>query len=73
MDNLDLVGRGEFDKAIESHKQEIRLIQVMFTDFVCSDLWIRQKGINLNHDFYVVVGKQKMRIAYTGHQYNIFI
>jgi len=27
MDNLDLVGRGEFDKAIESHKQEIRLIQ----------------------------------------------
>ena len=31
MDNLDFVEKGLIDKAIESHKQEIRLIQVVFT------------------------------------------
>ena len=37
--------------------------------------WIRQKGIDLNHDFYIVFGKQRRRTenAYTGHQHNIFI
>ena len=35
---------------------------------------IRQKDIDLNHDFYVIVGKQcRTENAYTGHQYNIFI
>ena len=35
---------------------------------------IRQKGIDLNHDFYVHVGKQsRTENEYTGHQYNIFI
>ena len=33
-----------------------------------------QKGIDLNHDFYVVVGKQyRTENAYTSHQHNIFI
>ena len=35
---------------------------------------MRQKGIDLNHDFSVVVGKQcRTENAYTGHQHNIFI
>ena len=35
---------------------------------------IEQKGMNLNHDFYVVVGKlYRKENAQTGHQYNIFI
>ena len=33
---------------------------------------IRQKGIDLNHDFYIVVGKQCCtKNAYMGHQYII--
>ena len=33
-----------------------------------------QKGNTLDHDFYVVVGKQcRVENAYAGHQYNIFI
>ena len=33
---------------------------------------IFQKGIDLNHDFYVVVGKQyRTENVYTGHQHNI--
>ena len=33
---------------------------------------MRQKGIDLNHDFYVVVSKQcRTENAYTGHQHNI--
>ena len=32
------------------------------------------KGMTLDHDFYVVVGKQwRTENAYTGHQHNIFI
>ena len=35
---------------------------------------MRQKGIDFNHDFYVVVGKQcRTENAYTGHKYKIFI
>ena len=35
---------------------------------------IEQKGMHLNHDFYVVVSKQcRTENAYTGHQYKIFI
>ena len=35
---------------------------------------IHQKGMHLNHDFYIIVGKQsRTENAYTGHQYNIFI
>ena len=34
----------------------------------------QQKGMDLNHDFYVVVDKQcRTENAYTGHRYNIFI
>ena len=33
---------------------------------------MEQKGMHLNHDFYVVVGIQcRTENAYTGHQYNI--
>ena len=33
-----------------------------------------QKGTTLDHDFYVVVGKQcRTESAYAGHQHNIFI
>ena len=33
---------------------------------------IEQKGMHLNNDFYVVVGKQcRTENKYTGHQYNI--
>ena len=36
--------------------------------------WIHQKGIDLNHDFYIVFGKQyRTENAYTGQQHNIFI
>ena len=32
-----------------------------------------EKIMHLNHDFYVVIGKQcRTENAYTGHQYNIF-
>ena len=35
---------------------------------------MNQKGNTLDHDFYVVVGKQyRTENAYTGHQHNIFI
>ena len=35
---------------------------------------MRQKGIDLNHDFYVVFGKQcRTENEYSGHQHNIFI
>ena len=35
---------------------------------------MRQKGIDLNHNFYVVVGKQcRTENVHTGHQYNTFI
>ena len=35
---------------------------------------MNQKGNTLDHDFYVVVGKQCCtENAYTGHQHNIFI
>ena len=35
---------------------------------------MRQKGIDLNQDFYVVVGKQwRTENAYTGELYDIFI
>ena len=35
---------------------------------------IHQKGMDLNQDFDVVVGKQcRTENAYMGHQYNIFI
>ena len=35
---------------------------------------MRQKGIDLNHGFYIVVGKQcRTENAYTGHQHNVFI
>ena len=35
---------------------------------------IHKKGMHLNHNFYVVVGKQCCtENAYMGHQYNIFI
>ena len=33
---------------------------------------MRQKGIDFNHDFYAVIGKQcRTENAYTGHQHNI--
>ena len=35
---------------------------------------MEQKGMTLDHDFYVVVGKQcRTDNAYAGHQHNIFI
>ena len=35
---------------------------------------ISQKGIDLNHDFHVVVCKQyRTENVYTGHQHNIFV
>ena len=42
-------------------------------DSIISEM-IEQKGMHLNHEFYVVVGKQcRTENALTGHQYNIFI
>ena len=41
---------------------------------IVPEKWIEQKGMPLNHDFYVVVGKQcRTENAQTGHQHNIFI
>ena len=35
---------------------------------------IHQKGIDLNHDFYAVVGKEcRTENVYTGHLHNILI
>ena len=36
--------------------------------------WMDRKGTTFDHDFYVVVGKQRRKEnAYAGHQHNIFI
>ena len=50
------------------------MFDLLAPQFFCA-LWrMRQKGIDLNHDFYVVVEKQcRTENAYTGHQHNIFI
>ena len=38
------------------------------------NIYMCQKGTILDHDFYVVVGKQcRIENAYAGHQHNIFI
>ena len=39
-----------------------------------SSVWMEQKGMTFEHDFYVVVGKQcRTENVYAGHQHNIFI
>ena len=43
---------------------------IILSDCECSK--IAQKGMDLNHNFYVVVGKQcRTENGKTGHQYNI--
>ena len=45
----------------------------MDSDHLDTDSLMNQKGNTLDHDFYVVVGKQcRTENAYTGHQHNIF-
>ena len=48
---------------------------LVFTFYAQKNIWIKQKGMHLNHDLSIVVGKQcRTENAWTGrHQYNIFI
>ena len=51
-----------------------KTLQIVFYSALSSKYVMCQKGIDLNHDFYVVVGKQcRTENVNTGNQHNIFI
>ena len=55
----------------ESGRHVVKIVRANKTR---KHLMVRQKGIDLNHDFYVVVGNQcRTENAYTGHQHIIVI
>ena len=51
----------------------INFLRIIYIEGMYVKFWMDQKGMNFDHNFYVVVGKQRCtENAYTGHQYNVF-
>ena len=75
LNTYQILGKGT-DKELTKNREESNISFVLIREKKALIIRekIRQKGIDLNHDFYVVVGKQyRTENAYTGHQHNISI